>query len=160
MIPAYSLLLSLSASGHAFFFSSFLLCHHFPPSSSCSLLMIFYIQSLLLTFSFACLSKPPSAPPCPSLSPSLFPSGTSFQVVTITATVAVQSPASPTWRAPFCWWISSSTSRGVGEVEGAKCNPKKKKECWGRAGGTEMGDVGTNCINLFEVRKSQHGLVQ
>lgn len=69
--------------------------------------------SVNITYSFACFSQSPSALPCPSLSLSLSLSGT-FQVVTRAATVAVQSPASPTWPAPFCWWISSSTSRGGG----------------------------------------------
>lgn len=86
------------------------------------------------THSFA----PPSALPCPSLSfffspPLLFLSGT-FQVVTHIATVTLQSPTSPTWLAPFCWWISSSTSKGVEEVEGAVCKP-----ITGREGGNRDG---------------------
>lgn len=137
---------------HYFFLSAL---PSFPFILIISLLITFFIQSLSLTFSFACLSKPPSAPPCPSLSPSLLLSGTFFQVVTLTATVALQSPASPTWRVPFCWWISSSTSRGVGEVEGAECNHKnKKKRLLGR-GGHRWVTVAT-----FEGRKSHHGLVQ
>lgn len=67
---------------------------------------------ILHTFDF------PLAFPWPflSFSPSVFLYGT-FQMVTHTATVAVQSPTSPTWLAPSCW-ISSLTSKGVGEVEG------------------------------------------
>lgn len=52
--------------------------------------------------------------------PLLFLSGT-FQVVTRTATMAVQSPTSPTWLAPSCWWISSSTSKGGGERSKGQC---------------------------------------
>lgn len=65
--------------------------------------------------------------------PLLFLSGT-FQVVTHIATVTLQSPTSPTWLAPFCWWISSSTSKGVEEVEGAVCKP-----ITGREGGNRDG---------------------
>lgn len=75
------------------------------------LLTLHFLHTIFvnITYSFAF----PSALPCLSLSLSIYLSGT-FQVVTRAATVAVQSPASPTWPAPFCWWISSSTSRGGG----------------------------------------------
>ncbi len=93
-----------------------LLCHHFPLINMNFSLLIFSVQSLLILLilllvfhHFPRLFHFPSL----SLSLSLSLSGM-FQVVTRAATVAVQSPASPTWPAPFCWWISSSTSRGGG----------------------------------------------
>lgn len=99
---------------------------------SLHMLLLYWKLHLLLwlfctiTHSFA----PPSALPCPSLfffPPLLFLSDT-LQVVTYAATVAVQSPASPTWLAPSFWWISSSTSKEVEEIEWAVYKPFRGRE--------------------------------
>lgn len=109
----------------------------FPHTCLCSV-KTFHL-SLWSFCNFTHCFAPPSALPCPSLSlffspPLLFLSGP-FQVVTHIATVTLQSPTSPTWLAPFCWWISSSTSKGVEEVEGAVCKPIA-----GREGGNRDGE--------------------
>lgn len=75
------------------------------------LLTLHFLHTIFVNITYFCFSFGSSM--SISVSLSLFLSGT-FQVVTRAATVAVQSPASPTWPAPFCWWISSSTSRGGG----------------------------------------------
>lgn len=114
MIPAYIV------SPHTFLCSAKNFTSHYDHSVILHILLLFHrlFHAHLCLFLFL---------------PLLFLSGT-FQVVTHTATVAVQSPTSPTWLAPFCWWISSSTSKGVGEVEGAVCKPIREREGGNRDG--------------------------
>lgn len=72
---------------------------------------------LFLPLSFArCAPLLPFSPPvCPlasvsPLSPPLVSPG-QFQEATLVVTVVALNPACPAWRAPCCWWTSSSTCR-------------------------------------------------
>uniref|UniRef100_A0A8C9RRD2 non-specific serine/threonine protein kinase n=1 Tax=Scleropages formosus TaxID=113540 RepID=A0A8C9RRD2_SCLFO len=90
------------------FFSYPTLTPSFPPAYCISFSSSF---SHTNSCSLSALHMSPSHTISSFLSPSL---SKIFQVVTHATTVAVQSPASPTWLAPSYWWINSSTCRGVG----------------------------------------------